>query len=206
MSHPHVAATVAGHDVRVADVDLRESRLRDAVPAAVLPRAGTSEGRQLRRWLTQLMVTERVIAAEAASAGLTAVGAPAEDELLPDNSARLEIGSVAAAALADPLARVMFAHVTSTVDVSDADIAGYHERNPLRFAPPSDAGNGWRTATSVAPPLDAVRPLIVEHLRGAARRRAFRLWLDARRAELVRLAPGYEHPGDPRQPDNTHRH
>jgi [acyl-carrier-protein] S-malonyltransferase len=206
MSHPHVAATVAGHDVRVADVDLRESRLRDAVPAAVLPRAGTSEGRQLRRWLMQLMVTERVIAAEAASAGLTAVGAPAEDELLPDNSARLEIGSVAAAALADPLARVMFAHVTSTVDVSEADIAGYHERNPLRFAAPSDGGNGWRTATSVAPPLDAVRPLIVEHLRGAARRRAFRLWLDARRAELVRLAPGYEHPGDPRQPDNTHRH
>jgi [acyl-carrier-protein] S-malonyltransferase len=206
MSHPHVAATVAGHDVRVADVDLRESRLRDAVPAAVLPRAGTSEGRQLRRWLTQLMVTERVIAAEAAAAGLTAVGAPAEDELLPDNSARLEIDSVAAAALADPLARVMFAHVTSTVDVSEADIAGYHERNPLRFAAPSDAGNGWRTATSVAPPLDAVRPLIVAHLRGAARRRAFRLWLDARCAELVRLAPGYEHPGDPRQPDNTHRH
>ena len=24
--------------------------------------------------------------------------------------------------------------------------------------------------------------------------------------ELVQLAPGYEHPGDPRQPDNTHRH
>ncbi len=49
---------------------LRESRLRDAVPAAALPRAGTSEGRQLRRWLTQLMVTERVIAAEAASGRL----------------------------------------------------------------------------------------------------------------------------------------
>ncbi|MDD4867023.1 MAG: malonyl CoA-ACP transacylase, partial [Mycobacterium sp.] len=45
-----------------------------------------------------------------------------------------------------------------------------------------------------------------EHLRGAARRHAFRVWLDARRAALVRLAPGYEHPGDPRQPDNTHRH
>lgn len=206
MSHPHVAATVAGLDVRVADVDARESRLRDTVPAAALPRAGTSEGRQLRRWLTQLMVTERVIAAEAAAAGLTAVGAPPENELLPDNSARLEIGSVAAAALADPLARVMFAHVTATVDVSESDVAGYHQRNPMRFAAPSDAGNGWRTATSAAPPLDSVRPLIVEHLQGAARRRAFRLWLDARRAELVRLAPGYEHPGDPRQPDNTHRH
>ena len=40
-----------------------------AVPAASLPRAGTSEGRQLRRWLTQLLVTERVVAAEAAAAG-----------------------------------------------------------------------------------------------------------------------------------------
>ncbi|WP_123029373.1 DUF7158 domain-containing protein [Mycolicibacterium stellerae] len=206
MSHTHVAATVAGVDVPVADVDVREARLRDAVPAAALPRAGTSEGRQLRRWLTQLMVTERVIAAEAAAAGLTTAGAPAEDELLPGNSARLEIGSVAAAALADPLTRVMFVHVTAAVDVAETDVTAYHARNPLRFAPPSDAGNGWRTATAVAPPLAAVRPLIVEHLRGAARRRAFRLWLDARRAELVWLAPGYEHPGDPRQPDNTHRH
>ncbi len=57
-----------------------------------------------------------------------------------------------------------------------------------------------------APPLEEVRSAIAEHLRGAARRRAFRLWLDARPAELVQLAPGYEHPGDPRQPDNTHRH
>ena len=115
----------------VADVDAREARLRDAVPAAALPRAGTSEGRQLRRWLTQLLVTERVIAAEAAAAGLTADGAPTEDELLPDNSARLEIGSVAAAALADPLARVMFVHVTAAVDVADTDVAEYHARNPI---------------------------------------------------------------------------
>ena len=137
---------------------------------------------------------------------LTAEGAPTEDELLPDDSARLEIGSIAAAALADPLARAMYAHVTAEVDVTDADVADYHARNPMRFAEPSVGGNGWRTATVDAPPLNAVRSLIVEHLRGAARRRAFRLWLDSRRAELVRLAPGYEHPGDPRQPDNTHRH
>jgi [acyl-carrier-protein] S-malonyltransferase len=201
-----LAATVAGTDVPVADIDAREAELRDAMPAAALPRAGTSEGRQLRRWLTQLLVTERVIAAEAATADVTADGAPSEEQLLPDNSARLEIGSVAAAALGDPLARAMFARVTAAVDVTDAEVTDYHARNPLRFATPPDAGNGWRTATVEAPPLDAVRPLIVEHLRGAARRRAFRLWLDTRRDELVRLAPGYEHPGDPRQPDNTHRH
>ena len=78
MTHTHVAATVAGMDVPVADVDAREADLRDTVPADSLPRAGTSEGRQLRRWLTQLLVTERVIATEAAAAGLTADGAPAE--------------------------------------------------------------------------------------------------------------------------------
>jgi [acyl-carrier-protein] S-malonyltransferase len=200
------AATVAGIGVPVADIDAREAELRDAMPVASLPRAGTSEGRQLRRWLTQLLVTERVIAAEAATAGVTADVAPAEEQLLPDNSARLEIGSVAAAALGDPLARAMFAWVTSGVDVTEAEVTDYHARNPLRFTAPSDIGNGWRTATLETPSLHAVRPLIVEHLRGAARRRAFRLWLDARRDALVRLAPGYEHPGDPRQPDNTHRH
>ena len=206
MSHPHFAATVAGVGVSVADVDAREAKLRNAMPAASLPRAGTSEGRQLRRWLTQLMVTEKVIEAEAAAVGVTAGGVPTEDELLPNDSARLEIGSVAAAALGDPLARAMFVQTTAAVDVTESDVADYHDRNPLRFAKPSDTGNGWRTAVVDVPPLDAVRPLIIEHLRGAACRRAFRLWLDARRAELVRLAPGYEHPGDPRQPDNTHRH
>lgn len=206
MSHPHVAATVAGLDVTVSDVDAREAALREAMPAAALPRAGTSEGRQLRRWLTQLLVTERVVAVEAAAAGVTDAGAPQEDEVLPDETARLEIGSIAAAALGDPLARAMYVHITAGVDASDAEVCDYHARNPLRFATASHTERAWRTATLEAPALDAVRPLIVEHLRGAARRRAFRLWLDARRAELVRLAPGYEHPGDPRQPDNTHRH
>ena len=114
---------------------------------------------------------------------------------------------MAAAALADPLARAMFAHVTAG--------GRRHRRRRGRLPRPQPAalrravGRRKRLAhsgQSIAPPLDDVRPLIVEHLRGAARRRAFRLWLDARRAELVRLAPGYEHPGDPRQPDNTHRH
>jgi [acyl-carrier-protein] S-malonyltransferase len=97
----------------------------------------------------------------------------------------LEIGSVAASVLADPLGRALFVNVTAAVDITDAQVRDYHERNPRRFG----------TAAEIA-----------DHLRGAARRRAFRLWLDARCAELVELAPGYEHPGDPRQPDNTHRH
>jgi len=180
-----IAATVGGVPVSVEDVDAREERLRASRIASSLPRRGTSEGRQLRRWLTQLLVTERVAAAETQMRGLTADGAPSEDELLPDMTARLEIGSIAASVLADPLGRALFVNVTAAVDVTDAQAQDYFERNPRRFGSTAE---------------------IADHLRGAARRRAFRLWLDARCAELVELAPGYEHPGDPRQPDNTHRH
>lgn len=62
-----VVATVAGVAVAVDEVDAAEARLRDGPRAAALPASGTSEGRQLRRWLTQLIVTERVVAAEAAA-------------------------------------------------------------------------------------------------------------------------------------------
>lgn len=203
---PEKVATVAGEPVPVDEVDAAEARLRRGPAAAALPARGTSEGRQLRRWLTQLIVTRRVVAAEAAARDLSGRDAPAEADLLPDATARLEIGSVAAAALADPRARALFAAVTAAVDVSDDDVAGYHARNPLRFAAPGPGPHGWRAPPQAGPPLAQVRAAILDHLRGAARRRAFRVWLDARRAEAVRLAPGYEHPGDPRQPDNTHRH
>lgn len=184
-SRMDVAAIVDGVAVSVGEVDEREAQLRASRPAASLPRPGTSEGRQLRRWLTQLLVTERVVAAEAQARGLIPNGAPTVGELLPDNVVRHEIGSVAAAVLADPLARALFVSVTASVDVAAGDVASYRDRNPGRFARLED---------------------IADHLRAAARRRVFRRWLDARRAEMVELAPGYEHPGDPRQPDNTHRH
>ncbi|KZS75654.1 malonyl CoA-ACP transacylase [Mycobacterium kansasii] len=199
-------ATVAGVPVHVGEVDAREAWLRNGPRAAALPPSDTSEGRQLRRWLTQLIVTERVIAAEVAARDLTAAAAPTEVELLPDVAARLEIGSVAAAVLADPYARALFADVTAAVVVTDDQVADYHRRNPLRFAPPRPGGHGWRIPAVAGPPLEQVRPAITGHLLAAARRRAFRIWLDARRAASVRLAPGYEHPADPRQPDNTHRH
>lgn len=199
-------ATVAGHPVSVDEVDAREARLRNGPRAAALPRAGTSEGRQLRRWLTQLIVTERVIEVEASARDLPASDAPTEAEVLPDVTARLEIGSIAAAALADARARALFADVTAGVQISDAEVSDYHARNPLRFAAPQTHENGWRATAVAEPPLTQVHDAVAEHLLGVARRRAFRMWLDRRRAEVVCLAPGYEHPGDPRQPDNTHRH
>jgi [acyl-carrier-protein] S-malonyltransferase len=201
-----LVATVAGSPIPVDEVDAAEVRLRNGPRGSALPAGGTSEGRQLRRWLTQLIVTERVVAAEVDARGLIAADAPAEAALLPDVTARLEIGSVAAAVLADWRARALFADVTAGVQVGGEEVAEFHARNPLRFAPPRLGSHGWRAPSPDAPPLKQVQSVIAEHLLGAARRRAFRVWLDARRAELVELAPGYEHPGDPRQPDNTHRH
>ena len=181
-----IAATVDGRPVPVDEIDAREAVLRASPQTAALPRPGTSEGRQLRRWLTQLVVTERVVAAEAAALGVTISPAtPPVEDVLPDLTARLEIGSVAAAVLAAPLARAVYARITADVDVDDGAVADYHRRNPGRFVVDAD---------------------LAAHLRGAARRRAFRVWLQQRSAALVWLAPGYEHPGDPRQPDNTHKH
>ena len=193
----NLVATVDGSPVPIGDVDTREAVLRSSPQTAALPRPGTSEGRQLRRWLTQLLVTERVIAREAEVLGVTTgVGTPTVEDLLPDLTARLEIGSIAASVLADPIARAVFARVTSEVDVGDATVADYHRRNPRRFARPGEP----------TPDFGSAAAQIADLLRGAARRRAFRIWLEQRRAALVWLAPGYEHPGDPRQPDNTHRH
>ncbi len=185
-----VAATVDGAPVPVAEVDAREQVLRSSPQTAALPRPGTSEGRQLRRWLTQLLVTERVVAREAEALGVAATATtPSERDLIPDLTARLEIGSIAASVLADPVARAVFEHVTEHVDVDAGTVADYRRRNPNRFAGDPDA------ITRIA-----------EMLRGAARRRFFRIWLEQRRAALVWLSPGYEHPGDPRQPDNVHKH
>lgn len=70
---------------------------------------------------------------------------------------------------------------------------------------PIRSGIGWHFATVTAterradpnPGLPDLDP---------PRLGAFNRWLDQRRRALVTHAPGFEHPGDPSQPDNTHRH
>jgi [acyl-carrier-protein] S-malonyltransferase len=213
-----IAAEVAGEPVSVAEVDGREAGLRASPGAAALPTWGTSEGRQLRRWLTQLLVAERVVTIEATRRGITGGDAPGALDILPDAVARVEIGSMAAALLDTmPLARALFAVLTADVCVRGKDVEDYYARNSHRFAEPTrrDAA-GWRVFDPNREPADRpqgrfiplprVRALIEAELRGAACRHIFSHWLDTARADLVRLRPGFEHPGDPGQPDNTHRH
>ena len=181
---PRQVATVVDTLVSAEEVDARETRFRAATPGAALPLIGTNEWRQLRRWLTQLIVTERVVRAEAGRLGITADHAPSTAEVLPDGTARFEIGTIAAAALADPLARALFRYVTEDVDVTENEVAAYHDRNPRRFAAALSYVDRRRGGGQL-PPLDAVRPAIAAHLRGGAKRRAFRQWLETRCAELV---------------------
>lgn len=204
-THGDIAATVGVEFVTVAEVDCRERALRAGVSTHALPRQGTSEARQLRRWITQVLVAERVVAAEARTLCSPTEDGPSERDVLPDEVARLEIGSVAASTLSEVVGRAVFAHVTASVRISAQQVRDYHCRNPFRFASQPKLDGGWQCARTRAS-LDEARPVIAAHLLAAARRREYRRWLDARCAEVVVLASGYEHPGDPRQPDNTHRH
>ncbi|MFD0467582.1 peptidylprolyl isomerase [Nonomuraea thailandensis] len=75
-------------------------------------------------------------------------------------------------------------------------------------AGPVEDALGWHVAIAVPEPTPPDRkPSGQEHdLLRAAQRKAFARWLDDLRAKKVRLMPGLEHPGDPRQPDNHHKH
>jgi [acyl-carrier-protein] S-malonyltransferase len=247
-------AWVSGAPIDSSDVDTREIEVRAGPVAPTLPRERTSGGRQLRRWLVQVLVAEQLVAAEAAARGLGPSDAPALSEIAPDRAAMLGLGSIAADLLTrDPLARAVFVAVTADVTVSS--VAEFYGNNPERFRVPEErvvrhavddgparrrvlrrgeltgpvedavfAAAAGETAGPVRDPLgthvlvvEEVRPArvvplaearesITEWLLAPARRRAFTAWLDLHAAQRVRLAPGYEHPGDPGQPDNTHRH
>jgi [acyl-carrier-protein] S-malonyltransferase len=245
-------AWVAGTPVDMSDVDALEAGLRAGPVSATLPREGTREGRQLRRWLVQVLVAERLIESEAAARGVSARGAPPLESIATDRAALLMLGSVAADLLSrSAIARAVFATVTASVAVDPAEVERFYAANPEGFGVPEvrvvrspdgpvrvlrqgevpgpveaavfaaavgDVVGPVRDASGehvfeiveVRPgrvrPLAEAAPEIEERLLAAARRRAFTAWLDEHVAANVRLAPGYEHPGDPAQPDNTHRH
>lgn len=132
-------AWVSGDPLEVSDVDDLEAGLRSGPVAATLPRPGTREGRQLRRWLVQVLVAERLVAAEARVRGIGAEGAPALASLAPDRAALLALGSVAADLLTrSPLARAVFAAVTEDVSVDAAEVERYYRANPEGYRVPEE--------------------------------------------------------------------
>ncbi|NUR86066.1 MAG: malonyl CoA-ACP transacylase, partial [Nonomuraea sp.] len=107
---------VGGRAVPRELLDRRIRELRDGPLRAAMPVPGTSEDRQLARWLTQVILTEELCEAEALRLGL----APVEGEPL-DRIAAVELGSINAAAYnGSPWVRALFPHLTAGVEVPAA--------------------------------------------------------------------------------------
>lgn len=239
--------------VRVADVDRREAALRASAASSRLPRAGTSEGRQLRRWIAHCLAAQAIVETEELPRT-----SPDETAGLPtDVRDALGAGSIALAVLGSSTAARSFAdRLTADVEVSPETTRRLAAGHPVtagrrvRHTVDGRPVNGGRPVTVTAADLPAGlasglaaapagRVLTAPDSRGrsheitvldepatpgtaaagadrspditagaltSARARAFGRWLDGRRDALVHVRPGYEHPADPRQPDNTHRH
>ncbi|MFD9503373.1 hypothetical protein [Streptomyces sp. NPDC060035] len=189
MTGPRVAAHVGARTVTENAVEARVTALRGGPLAARLPRPGTADARNLRRWVVQLLTYEAVIEDAAAAMGVTAEQAHRRGEF--SLSAALGTGGVTAAVLsALPVATAVYDRITAHITVPPSQVRAYYDRN--RDQHPA--------------PYDESRPAIARDLRRAAADRHFTLWLERRHATMVTLHPGFEHPADPRHADATHRH
>jgi [acyl-carrier-protein] S-malonyltransferase len=185
-----VAAWVGGRAIPVALIEERLAVLRSGPYAARLPHPGTAEWRNLRRWLVQAVTTEAVIEHEAAVRGITADAQDGSPRSVTLPEALRAGGVTAAITAAHPRARALRRHVVPHVAAPDDETFDYYLRNRDRYPEP------YRD----------VRDQIAAVLGTADHDRRFTQWLDERCAALVRLQPGFEHPGDPRHPDAVHRH
>jgi len=177
-------AEVDGHRISLAEVDRRAAELRSGPRGALLPPPDTAEGRNLRRWLVQLVAAERVVRNSCAARGIDTAGAPTARL---DLGGALRLGGVAAAMLHRMPGAIELAAEAGPTAV---EVADHHQRNRDRYPQP----------------LVAAAAVIAAELARQRRATAFGHWLDVAMASRVRLAPGFEHPGEPGHPDATHRH
>lgn len=185
---PDVLAYLNGQPVPRRLLDERLDALRAGDAACVLPRAGSREGRQLERWVAQVVLTELVCADELHRRPDAVPAAPGASL---DVSTAIAVGSITAAALAgsEPVRRVA-ALVSADVRIPRAQLE--YAADVLGERPPADPDV----------PVDRWHA----ELLASARLEAFARWLTAAMHERVMLVRGLEHPGDSNQPDNLHRH
>ncbi|MFF5213375.1 peptidyl-prolyl cis-trans isomerase [Streptosporangium sp. NPDC000396] len=131
-----VAAEVGDRVIPVSHVDAREAELRAGPLASRLPHPHSAEGRNLRRWLVQVLVTEALVEDEAAALGLVAP-APSPPPAPFTLPAALRTGGVVAAVTASmPITRALRDVVTAEVRVPEAEVRAYYDRNLDRFTDP----------------------------------------------------------------------
>jgi [acyl-carrier-protein] S-malonyltransferase len=185
---PDVVAYLNGKPIPRELLEDRLAALRAGDAACVLPRPDSREGRQLTRWVAQVVITEQLCIDELrrrADDVRTASALPL------DVSTAIAVGSITAAALAssEPVRRVAEL-VSRDVRISREQLA--YAADVLGEEPPAD-------------PDVPVKRWHAELL-DSARLEAFARWLNAAQHDRVQLVHGLEHPGDSNQPDNLHRH
>ena len=174
-----VAAWVDGEPLHAEEIEGRLARLRELDRAHSLPDPHTREGRQLRRWVAQVAVVERLCEHEIDGCEVATIGVSARSDAAA-------LGSIVAAAWASNATVAQAAHlVTEHVVLSDRQ-----RDQAARLGATDDGGVAWTP----------------EQLLLSARLEAFARWLARATHERVRLEEGYEHPGDSTQPDNLHEH
>ena len=189
-----VAAWVDGEAIGADEVEDRLARLRSRDHARSLPAADSREGRQLRRWVAQVAVVERLCEHTTAGSCSGPGGIPAPNStnrstsglIEPTRSDAAALGSIVAAAWTNnPAVPDAAALVTS-----DLALAPERLQRAAELAATDDGGTVWSA----------------DQLLASARLEAFARWLARATHERVRLEEGFEHPGDASQPDNLHEH
>jgi len=183
-----VAAWVAGEPVTVAEVDTRLAALRSTQFGPRLPPADSAEGRNARRWVTQIVCAERIVRTALAERGIATGG---HSRRLQIDKA-LALGGVAAVVLATFPELGVWAGGWQEAPPESA-IRDYYRHNPDLYA---DRGIRYCDA----------RDQIASELHETATERSIAAWLDQRLTCDTVLAAGFEHPADPANPDATHRH
>lgn len=187
-----VAAWVDEIPISAEEVEARVGRMRANDRAGSLPVADSREGRQLRRWVAQVVVVER-LCEHTANAFVRSEGAI---RCASEHESRVSAGLSRADAAA--LGSIVAAAWTSNPAVpraaalltADVSIPPERLQRAAELSATEDGGIAWSP----------------NELLTSARLEAFARWLAGASHERVRLETGYEHPGDASQPDNLHEH
>jgi [acyl-carrier-protein] S-malonyltransferase len=193
MSNETIAANVDGVPVTAHEIEHHLQAMRDGPLSSRLPRYGSAQHRNMRRWVAQLLTAQLLLDHEFTRRGLV--------EELPTEPPRppvslpnaLLAGGIGAAVVARSARAARVAvDVTAGTIVPEQAIREYFEYNRDRYPPPLTYGDA--------------REHIAADLLEAAKAKAFNNWLDLQVHQRVCLLPGFEHPADPHQPDATHHH
>lgn len=197
-----------------------------------LPKPGTSEDRQLIRWTAHVLLTEALCRHEAAARSLDVTAhepldavaavqlgsiASAAWQACPDVAAVFDAVIPSPPPTRTPPSLRRWWHVRYGEDLhpigwTTLDDLPTPLATALRAAPLGTVvgpiNHGGHLYTAVADTHED-RPTTEDSPTSrsrASRLREFSRWLDHRRATAIRTPLGFEHPGDPTQPDYTHRH